>query len=165
MRTIMKSNSPASHKTHFPDSDESARKKHPHTAQPDDDSTTRNLEGSQTSNKSGKHSSVEKLAASRPELGSASGSQPAAGAFGRDESHVVTGRRAGPDTNQYRCSGCGRYFNTGRELSDHETECRSAKAATRSGAESLRHEDAVPHAPNDADSNRQPFQHGTKGNR
>ena len=109
------------------------------------------IDGLQTSNKSGKHSSVEKLAASRPEFGTGRGAQAVPGAFGDDESHQVTGRNAGPGTNQFRCSGCGRYFNTHGELSTHEPECRLAKAATASGRDSLQHEDSTPHMPNDAD--------------
>ena len=143
--------------TSVPPSDQSARPKHPDSAQeaPDDvnpDDVNTELEGRQVSNKSGKHSTVEKLGASRPEFGTGRKAEPVAGAFGGDESHEVTGRNAGPNTNQFRCSGCGRYFNTEQELSHHETECRLAKAATRSGAESLRREDSTPHAPNDADS-------------
>jgi hypothetical protein len=89
--------------------------------------------GLQTSGKSGKHSSAEKLAASRPGFGAGRGAQPVSGAFGDDPNHVVTGREAGPDTNQFRCETCGRYFNTREELSEHETECRIAKQATGAG--------------------------------
>jgi hypothetical protein len=150
-------------KTDVPDSDETARAKHPYSAGDDllPDETV-NDEGRQTSNKSGKHSSVEKLAASRPEFGNAPGANLVDGAFGDDPSHPVTGRNAGPDTNQFRCSGCGRYFNTRAELSSHEPECRLAKAATSSGRDSLRHEDSTPHQPNDAESKEVRFQHGTK---
>jgi hypothetical protein len=121
-------------KTNYPDSDESARKKHPDAADdpmPDVDAARPGL---QTSNKSGKHSSAEKLAASRPEFGSGRGAQPVDGAFGRDEEgqHPV-GRNASPGTNQYQCETCGRFFNTESELSQHEVECRSAKAATSGG--------------------------------
>ena len=45
------------------------------------------------------------------------------GAFGHDDTHQVTGRNAGAGTNEYHCSGCGRYFNTAEELSAHEPEC------------------------------------------
>jgi hypothetical protein len=158
----MKTNTPDNPKTNVPDSDTTARTP---IDQEDEqlDETTENLEGRQTSIKSGKHSSVEKMAASRPELGTGRGAQPVPGAFGDDESHPVTGRNAAPNTNQFRCSGCGRYFNTRGELSAHEPECRLAKAATPAGQESLREEDATPHAPNDAESKEHPFQHGTKG--
>jgi hypothetical protein len=125
----MKTNSPDNPKTDLPDSDESARKSHPYSG----DENPTDIDTSyipQTSNKSGKHSSVEKLAASRPEAGAGRGAQPVSGAFGDDESHVVTGRNAGPGTNQFQCDSCGRYFNTQEELSQHETECRLAKAAT-----------------------------------
>lgn len=121
-------------KTNFPNSDESARKRHPDAAGdliPDADTSVSNL---QTSNKSGKHSTAEKLAASRPEFGTGRGAVPVDGAFGADEGeeteHVVTGRNAGPNTNQFRCESCGRYFNTQAELSTHEVECRLAKQAT-----------------------------------
>lgn len=149
-------------KTDLPDSDETARPKHAYNEGGPAVEETGTVEGLQTSNKSGKHSSVEKLAASRPEFGSAPGAQPVDGAFGGDESHVVTGRNAGPGTSEYRCSGCGRYFNTQGELSAHEGECRLAKAATAGGRDSLRQQDRTPHAPNDAESKEQRFQHGTK---
>jgi hypothetical protein len=158
----MKTNTPDNPKGNLPDSDETARGKHPYTGdEPIEDAST-DIEGLQTSNKSGKHSSVEKLAASRPEFGAGRGAQPVSGATGEDKSHQPAGRNASPDTNQFRCSGCGRYFNTAGELSAHEPECRLAKAATAAGRESLRHEDTTPHAPNDAESKEHPFQHGTK---
>lgn len=69
---------------------------------------------------------------------------------------------AGPDTNQFRCNACGRYFNTQSELSQHEVECRPAKQTTEAGRQSLEKEDHEPHAPNDADSKAEPFKHGTK---
>lgn len=34
---------------------------------------------------------------------------------------------ASPDTNQFRCEACGRYFNSGEELKAHATECEGAK--------------------------------------
>jgi len=127
-------------KTNYPDSDESSRRKHPDAADeamPDVDTSTPGL---QTSNKSGKHSSAEKLAASRPEFGTGRGAQPVDGAFGRNEegeSHP-TGRGASPGTNQFHCETCGRYFNTETELAAHETECRIAKAATPAGQRSMK---------------------------
>ena len=135
----MKTNTLDRRKTDLPDSDESARSNHPYAGDEDmTDADTENLD-IQTSNKSGKHSSVEKLAASRPEFGAGRGAQPVSGAFGRDETdeHQITGREAGPGTNQFECATCGRYFNTADELAAHETECRMAKAATASGRESL----------------------------
>jgi hypothetical protein len=117
-------------KTNYPNSDESARKKHPFTGDESLSDVDTATPGLQTSNKSGKHSSAEKLAASRPEFGAGRGAQPVSGAFGDDPNHVVTGREAGPNTNQFRCETCGRYFNTQEELSAHETECRLAKQAT-----------------------------------
>jgi hypothetical protein len=140
-----------SKKTDFPDSDETARPKHSYEDGGADYRDTGSDEGLQTSNKSGKHSSVEKLAASRPEFGTAPGARPVDGAFGDDNSHPVTGRAAAPGTNEFRCSGCGRYFNTAEELSDHEGECRLARAATASGRDSLEKESRTPHQPNDAD--------------
>ena len=117
-------------KTNYPDSDESVRGAHPDAA---DDDPMQDVEaaypGSQTSTKSGKHSAVEKLAASRPEFGSGRATQPVPGAFGHDEQTHPPGRNAGPGTNQYRCKTCGRFFNTQVELSEHAIECRAAKAA------------------------------------
>ena len=149
-------------KTNPPDSDETARKKHPYTGDEDMTDIDAASPDLQTSNKSGKHSSAEKLAASRPEFGAGRGAQPVSGAFGDDPSHPTTGRNAGPNTNQFRCNACGRYFNTQNELSQHETECRTAKVATPIGREELKEEDARPHQPNDAESKEHPFQHGTK---
>lgn len=120
-------------KTNYPDSDESARHKHPDAADdtmPDVDPAAPGL---QTSNKSGKHSTAEKLAASRPEFGTGRGALPVDGAFGDDPTHQVTGRNAGPDTNRFKCPTCGRYFNSQNELSDHVTECVAAKSATATG--------------------------------
>jgi hypothetical protein len=146
----MKTNTPHLPKTNSPDSDESARGKHPYAGDELIEDAAENIEGLQTSNKTGKHSSVEKLAASRPEFGSAAGAKPVDGAFGNDPDHNVSGRLAGPDTNQFRCSACGRFFNSRGELSAHEGECRLAKAATPSGRQSLDQEDSSPHAKNDA---------------
>jgi hypothetical protein len=122
-------------KTNYPDSDQSARKKHPDSGDENVSDADTSVSDLQTSNKSGKHSSAEKLAASRPEFGAGRGAQPVSGAFGSDEEgeHQITGRNAGPNTNQFRCETCGRYFNTREELSEHETECRAAKAATAAG--------------------------------
>jgi hypothetical protein len=147
----MKTNTPSNAKGNLPDSDETARRKHSYAGDEQIEDASPDIEGLQTSNKSGKHSSVEKLAASRPEFGEGRGAQPVPGAFGEDEEHQVTGRSASPNTSQFRCSGCGRYFDTAGELSAHEPECRLAKAATESGRENLQHEDSTPHARNDAD--------------
>jgi hypothetical protein len=119
-------------KTNFPDSDQSARANHADAAEDNMPDADASVAGLQTSNKSGKHSSAEKLAASRPEFGTARGAVPVDGAFGKDdEVHEIRGRLAGSNTNQFRCETCGRYFNTQQDLSDHETECRVAKAATQ----------------------------------
>src|SRR3954463_157583 len=158
----MKTNTPDTPKRNSPGSDETARGQHPYAGDEVLEDVSDDIEGLQTSNKSGKHSSAEKLAASRPEFGAGRGAQPVSGAFGDDPSHPVTGRNAGPNTNQFRCNSCGRYFNTQDELSQHETECRIAKVATQAGREDLKDEDSRPHQPNDAESKEHPFQHGTK---
>ncbi len=124
-------------KTNYPDSDESARSNHPGLEDKDTTEIPDQNENLQTSLKSGKHSSVEKLSASRPEWGTGRGAVPVDGAFGREEDeakeHHPTGRNAGPGTNQFRCETCGRWLNTRGELSQHEVECRAAKAATAAG--------------------------------
>jgi len=146
----MKTNTPHLPKTNSPDSDESARGKHPYAGDEQIEDVSADIEGLQTSNKAGKHSSVEKLAASRPEFGSSAGAKPVDGAFGNNPEHNVTGRLAGPDTNEFRCSACGRFFNSRTELSAHEGECRLAKATTASGRQSLEQEDSTSHPRNDA---------------
>ena len=147
----MKTNTPHLPKTNRPDSDETARGKHPYAGAEQIEDASQDIENLQTSNKTGKHSSVEKLAASRPEFGTGAGAKPVDGAFGDDPEHRVTGREASPETKQFRCSGCGRYFNSRSGLSAHEGECRLAKAATASGRDSLAREDSTPHPRNDAD--------------
>ena len=67
----MKANTPHLPKTNSPESDETARGKHPYAGDEATDDASANIEGLQTSNNTGKHSSVEKLAASRPEFGRA----------------------------------------------------------------------------------------------
>lgn len=86
-----------------PDSDESAR----HERIPAEEMTedAGNIEGLQTSTKSGKHSSVEKLAASRPEFNASPGANPVAGAFG-----------------SLRCEVCGKRFDSPEELIAHEID-------------------------------------------
>ncbi len=123
----------------YPDSDQSARKSHPAEGDQETGESPEETVDVQTSTKSGKHSSVEKLSASRPEFGEGRGAEPVDGAFGRDEEgeRPVTRRLAGPGTNQFACESCGRYFNTREELSQHETECRAAKAARAAGRSSL----------------------------
>lgn len=69
---------------------------------------------------------------------------------------------AGPGTNQFRCSGCGRYFNTAEELRAHEFECTAAKEATPHGHAELEEQRSTSHAPNDQDSKQHPFQHGRR---
>jgi hypothetical protein len=84
------------------------------------------LQGRQTSNKTGKHSAVEKLAASRPEFGPSPGAHPVAGAFGEGSPE-----EAEPATNPYLCEACNRRFNTEREFNEHQLECVTAKNAIR----------------------------------
>ena len=140
----MKTNTPHLPKTNRPDSDETARSKHPFTGDEQMPDASADIEGLQTSNKAGKHSSAEKLAASRPEFGASPGAKPVDGAFGADSN------RPAPETNQFRCNACGRYFNTQEELTGHERECRLAKQATPAGRNTLQREDATPHPKNDA---------------
>jgi hypothetical protein len=64
----------------IPDSDITARK--PDTEE-EDLFIPDNIEGQQTSGKSGKHSAVQKLAASRPEFATGAAAKPKAGAFGK----------------------------------------------------------------------------------
>jgi hypothetical protein len=111
-------------KTNFPDSDRSVRGSHPDSGDENPQDVDTSIPNLQTSNKSGKHSSAEKLAASRPEFGAGRGAQQVSGAFGEDETN------AGLAANRFRCESCGRYFTTEQDLSDHEVECRLAKAAT-----------------------------------
>lgn len=148
-------------KFNAPDSDQSARKSHHPEEDLDTAETTDANVNVETSRKTGKHSTAEKLAASRSEFAEGRRAQPVPGAFGRDaEEQHATGRNASPGTDQFRCSGCGRYFNTQQDLRAHEPECRLAKAATAGGRDSLRQQDATSHAPNDAESKEHPFQHG-----
>ena len=69
---------------------------------------------------------------------------------------------ASPETNQFRCNACGRYFNEPGELSAHEVECRRAKSSTEEGRRELAEEDSRPHQKNDHESVEEPFQHGTR---
>jgi hypothetical protein len=79
----------ADKKTNYPDSDESAR----HTNPPQDDEMDTNpndaVPGLQVSGKSGKHSTTEKLAASRPNFGTGRGAEPVDGASGTDDATAV----------------------------------------------------------------------------
>jgi hypothetical protein len=69
---------------------------------------------------------------------------------------------AGPDTNEFRCNACGRYFNTASELAGHEVECRLARVTTEAGRRDLEEEDRNPRPKNDHDSVERPFQHGRR---
>ncbi|HEX4810088.1 MAG TPA: hypothetical protein VH325_14210 [Bryobacteraceae bacterium] len=68
-----------------PDSDESAREPldREETSPIDNDDLNANTDGRQISNKSGKHSSALKLAASRPGFGPSAGANPVDGASGK----------------------------------------------------------------------------------
>jgi hypothetical protein len=73
-------------KTHLPDSDESARQKHAQEQEEENwNEVTDVVTTTQTSHKSGKHSTAEKLAASRPEFSEGRGAQHVDGAFGADK--------------------------------------------------------------------------------
>lgn len=72
-------------KTNYPDSDQSARKSHPAKEDEETSESTDETLNLQTSHKSGKHSAIEKLSASRPEFSEGRGAQPVDGAFGSDE--------------------------------------------------------------------------------
>jgi hypothetical protein len=83
----MARNSDVGRKTDLPDSDESARNKHALEQEDENYSEVTDVVTElQTSNKTGKHSTSEKLAASRPEFGTGRGAQPVDGAFGKDDS-------------------------------------------------------------------------------
>jgi len=56
---------------------------------------------------------------------------------------------ASPDSNQFRCNSCGRFFNSPDELKQHEPDCRAAKSATAAGRAELAEADATPHPRND----------------
>jgi hypothetical protein len=76
-----------------PDSDQTARRDIDERDPTLEDQET-DIEGRQVSNKSGKHSSVEKLAASRPEFGASPGANPVPGAHGdagADEEEAPSG--------------------------------------------------------------------------
>lgn len=44
---------------------------------------------------------------------------------------------AGPDTNQFHCEFCGRWFNEEHAFRDHQIECRLAHEATRGATEGV----------------------------
>ena len=80
-----------SRKNDLPDSDETARNKHAMDPEEKADIDLSDVD-IQTSNKSGKHSSVEKLAAARPEFGERPGAKPVDGAFGNDDEENIGNR-------------------------------------------------------------------------
>jgi len=70
----------------LPDSDQSARQKHAQEQEEENwNEVTDVVKTTQTSHKSGKHSTAEKLAASRPEFSEGRGAKPVDGASGSDE--------------------------------------------------------------------------------
>lgn len=125
-----------------PPSDTSARRRDRELETEASEAPLENLEGEQTSNKSGKHSTVEKLAASRSEFSPRPSAGPVSGAFDGDEPQPS-------GTGQFRCNACGRYFDLESDLRSHEVECRAAKEATSEGDRELQKEDEFEHAPND----------------
>ncbi len=127
-----------------PASDRSARGRDLELQSEVNESPLESLADTQTSVKSGKHSTVEKLAASRSDFSPRSSAGPVAGAFGDGEPMPA-------GTGEFRCGACGRYFDSESDLRNHETECRVAKIATGAGAEELESEDRAAHAPNDRD--------------
>src|SRR3954470_6365118 len=84
--------------TKIPDSDVTARKRPNAGDNPGPDSGP--FEDLQTSNKTGKHSSVAKLAASRPALAEAPGAHPKPGAFGDGSPRKGRERPAGTPGSQ-----------------------------------------------------------------
>lgn len=69
---------------------------------------------------------------------------------------------AGPETNNFRCDACGRWFNTGEQLSNHQAECVVARQTTDAGRRNLESQREETHSKNDHDSTEYPFQHGTQ---
>ena len=83
-------------KTHLPDSDQSARQKHPREQEEENwKEVTDVVKTTQTSHKTGKTSTAEKLAASRPEFGEGRGARHVDGASGpeEEEREDLPGRR------------------------------------------------------------------------
>jgi hypothetical protein len=83
-------------KTALPDSDQSARQKHAQEQEEENwNEVTDVVKTTQTSHKSGKHSTAEKLAASRPEFSEGRGAKPVDGASGsgEEEREDLPGRR------------------------------------------------------------------------
>ena len=73
-------------KTALPDSDQSARQKNAREQEEENwNEVTDVVKTTQTSHKSGKHSTAEKLAASQPEFGEGRSAKPADGASGSEE--------------------------------------------------------------------------------
>jgi hypothetical protein len=83
-------------KTDLPDSDQSARQKHAEEQEEENwNEVTDVVTATQTSHKTGKHSTAEKLAASRPEFSEGRGAKPVDGASGsqEEEREDLPGRR------------------------------------------------------------------------
>ena len=139
----------------FPKSDKTARKQSEDLGAEISEPAGNSLDR-QISSKTGKRSSAQKLASSRPEFGSSPGANPVAGAFGSGQEEASKGE------HQFRCNACGRWFETETEFTEHTPECRLAKEATLSGRDQLSRQDRESHEPGDRDSDKTPFLHRTK---
>ena len=85
----------------IPDSDRSVRGGMTSEDEEIDPVTAESYDAPQTSNKTGKHSSVEKQAASRPEGGTGAGAKKVSGAFGKaGNTKVRTGTNPGAEPNK-----------------------------------------------------------------
>ena len=100
-----------------PESDVSAR--HPREDMSEEiyDTPNESLQQRQTSNKSGSHSNVEKLRASRSEFAPRPSAGPVPGARGPEQPQPET-------PGAFRCASCNRTFDTETERRRHEPECR-----------------------------------------
>ena len=47
---------------------------------------------------------------------------------------------AGPETNQFRCSSCGRYFNEQGEFEQHERECSARQTRAQENPPDAEHD-------------------------
>jgi hypothetical protein len=47
---------------------------------------------------------------------------------------------AGPDTNQFRCESCGRFFNDAEEFERHHRECEARQAHPQQEAPDYEHD-------------------------
>jgi hypothetical protein len=65
------------------------------------------------------------------------------------------------EKTKFRCSACGRYFDTQSDLTAHEVECRAAKQSTEQGRAEMEAEDRAERLPDDQHTKDRPFRHGT----